>query len=496
MADEPTPLADWKPPPRPHRKTLDGTFVRIEPLEADRHCDALFAAFNADPEYLAGGSRWTYRFQNGFDTRAELFAYLVSIETKSDAHFGVYIDRASGKAGGLGSLMSIDPEQGTIEVGAIMLGPGMSQSSAGTEALILQIRWAFDLGYRRMEWTCDPINAASMRAAQRLGFSYDLTFRQRYVSKGRNRDMAIFSILDQDWPAIDAQHCMWLAPSNFDQTTGKQKCALSQLTAPCLAAVSPDANWQPTTHTNLLGQPIGPPLPKGWKPPPKPPRQTLAGTFASCVPLTLEHARPLYREFADVDDEHWAWLPYGPFASEAEFTEWIAAATRTADPLFYVVYAHATTIDRGRPVGLVSYMRIFDAHGVLEIGHLSFGPALKRSRAATEALYLLLEWAFRSGYRRVEWKCNAHNGASVRAARRLGFVREGLLRQHRVAKGYNRDTVWLSIVDREWPLVGGALRAWLAADNFEDATGKQRRRLRECRAELEESTCHKRPRDE
>ena len=135
----------WVPPPRPHRKALHGRYVRVEPLEAERHCDDLHEALAADPTH----SRWTFRFQSGFETRDQLFAYLVGIESGTAAFFGVYIDLATGKAAGLGSLMSIDTAAGSIEIGAIMLAPAMSGTAAGTEALILQIRWAFELGYRR-----------------------------------------------------------------------------------------------------------------------------------------------------------------------------------------------------------------------------------------------------------------------------------------------------------------------------------------------------------
>jgi len=444
--------------------------VRVEPLTAEEHCDDLFAAFSADPNH----TRWTYRFQSGFDTRDELFAYLVSIESHPSAHYGVYIDVASGKASGLGALMSISPANGSLEIGAIMLAPCMSGTPAGTEALVLQLRWAFEAGYRRVEWTCDPLNLASMRAAQRLGFSYEATFRQRYVSKGRNRDQAIFSIVDGDWPAIDVQHRAWLDGSNFDEAA-KQRRALSAMTLPILCATAPVAN--PHEHQNEHGQPLGLPLPSGWTPPPKPVRRTLQGACVACAPLTVDHASSLYLELCRAGDEHWAWLAYGPFASESEFTRWVGACTLATDTLFH------TIIVEGQPVGIASFLRIFDAHASIEIGHLSFGPTLKQSRAATEALYLMIAWAFGSGYRRVEWKCNAANAPSWRAATRLGFVPEGILRQHAVVKGHNRDSAWLSIVDGEWPRVDRALQLWLSPDNF-DEMGRQRQRLEEVRAAL------------
>ncbi|HET9948325.1 MAG TPA: GNAT family protein, partial [Longimicrobiales bacterium] len=130
-----------------------------------------------------------------------------------------------------------------------------------------------------------------------------------------------------------------------------------------------------------------------------------------------------------------------------------------------------------RPAGLASYLRIAPEHGSIEVGHVHFGPALRRTPAATEAMYLMMRRAFDElGYRRYEWKCDALNAPSRRAAERLGFTYEGTFRQHIVYKGRNRDTAWYSILDAEWPRVRSALEAWLDPSNF-DAEGRQRRRL-------------------
>jgi RimJ/RimL family protein N-acetyltransferase len=114
-----------------------------------------------------------------------------------------YVDLASGTAAGLGALMSVAPEGGTAEIAEIMISPRIAGAAAGTEAMILQIREAFACGYRRVEWSCDPHNEPAMRAAQRLGFTYEVTFRQRFVLKGRTSDQAVFSITRPEWPAIE-----------------------------------------------------------------------------------------------------------------------------------------------------------------------------------------------------------------------------------------------------------------------------------------------------
>lgn len=226
------------------------------------------------------------------------------------------------------------------------------------------------------------------------------------------------------------------------------------------------------TCTNALGQPVGDPLPD-WTPPPAPAATPLSGRYCRLEPLdAARHGAALFAAFtADRTGANWTYLPYGPFADEAAFTAWIASVAGGSDPLFFAV------IDgQGQAVGIVSYLRITPAHGCIEIGHLHFSEALKHTPAATEALWLLLREAFVRGYRRVEWKCNALNAPSRRAAQRLGFSFEGVFRQANVSKGRNRDTAWYGMIDADWPALAAAFDQWLAPDNF-DAAGRQRASL-------------------
>lgn len=171
-------------------------------------------------------------------------------------------------------------------------------------------------------------------------------------------------------------------------------------------------------------------------------------------------------------DGRWTYLPYGPFDSRDSFQRWVADAAASSDPLF-----HAITDPTGAAIGVAAYMRIDRANGVIEAGHLNFSPALQRTQAATEAMYLMLRRAFDElGYRRFEWKCDRFNAPSRRAAARLGFSYEGLFRQAIVYKKRSRDTTWFSIIDAEWPERRAAFEAWLSPDNF-DAAGVQRRSL-------------------
>ena len=160
------------------------------------------------------------------------------------------------------------------------------------------------------------------------------------------------------------------------------------------------------------------------------------------------------------DPDLWAYLPSGPYRDVAAFRDDLAVAERSEDPLFFTL----ARLPEEHPAGIASYLRITPEHGSVEIGHIWFGASLRQSTAASEAIYLLAAYAFDElGYRRLEWKCNALNQASRRAAERFGFRFEGVFRQHMVVKGRNRDTAWYSITDGEWPLGAGRLRHMAAS---------------------------------
>ncbi len=230
---------------------------------------------------------------------------------------------------------------------------------------------------------------------------------------------------------------------------------------------------------NQHGQAVGVALPD-WRPRSFPPAAVLTGRSCRLEPLDVEHhVRELFdADAADASGESWTYLPYGPFESFDAYRAWAADMAARSDPQMFAVIDQS-----GQAVGVLGLMRIDPSNGVIEIGHVHFSPGLQRSVAATEAVALLLRRAFELGYRRCEWKCDALNQPSRRAALRLGFVFEGLFRQAVVIKGRNRDTTWFSIVDREWPVVAQALAAWLEPANF-DAEGRQRHRLADLRAAL------------
>ena len=214
-----------------------------------------------------------------------------------------------------------------------------------------------------------------------------------------------------------------------------------------------------------------------WRPAPPPERAALEGETVILEPLDADrHGDDLYAASAGAD-ETWLYLPYGPFGSKAEFLAWLRGHAATSDPLAFAI------VDResGRAAGITTLMSIVPEHGVIEIGHIWLSPQLQRTRQATEALFIQARYAFDVlRYRRLEWKCDAANAPSRRAADRFGFTYEGVFRNHRVIKGRNRDTAWFSITDAEWPVRRAAFEAWLSPDNF-DASGVQRRSLAEIR---------------
>jgi RimJ/RimL family protein N-acetyltransferase len=179
-------------------------------------------------------------------------------------------------------------------------------------------------------------------------------------------------------------------------------------------------------------------------------------------------------------DQIWTYLSaYGPFASEAAFSDWLAGRASLEDPFSYAI------IDASdRAIGIATLMEIRPAMRVCEVGHIVYSPALQRTPLATEAQYLLARYVFETlGYRRYEWKCNALNVASRRAAERFGFTFEGISRQHMIAKGRNRDTAWYAMLDGEWPRARAAFERWLQPENF-DSNRRQHRRLEEIRTTL------------
>jgi RimJ/RimL family protein N-acetyltransferase len=222
-------LPNWVPPPVPPRELLEDRFCRLEPLNPDRHAAVLFEADAAD----ADGRSWTYLAYGPFSDLPSYRAWLDASCLDTDPLFFAVIDAADGRPAGLVSYLRITPAAGSIEVGHIHYSPQLQRSAAATEAMYLMMKQAFESGYRRYEWKCDALNAASRAAAQRLGLSFEGVFRQATVSKGRNRDTAWYAAIDAEWPALSEAFLAWLDPGNFDGE-GRQRARLSDLTRPIL----------------------------------------------------------------------------------------------------------------------------------------------------------------------------------------------------------------------------------------------------------------------
>ena len=216
---------------------------------------------------------------------------------------------------------------------------------------------------------------------------------------------------------------------------------------------------------------LGPIVDK-WVPPPRPSPQQFSGRFVHLEVLSAKcHAAELYQAFRG-HDAVWDYMPDGPFSTAASFYRWVSYVTNKDDPLFYAI----RDLKTGLSTGVASYLRITPITGSIEVGNIAFAPALQKTRAATEVMFLMMQWAFDAGYRRYEWKCNALNRPSRYAAQRLGFSYEGIFRQATISKGRNRDTAWFAMIDQEWPALKEAFLVWLDPQNF-DASGTQKVRL-------------------
>ena len=218
-----------------------------------------------------------------------------------------------------------------------------------------------------------------------------------------------------------------------------------------------------------------------WKAPPIPLAAPLQGDYARVEPLDVAtHSDSLFAAFAeDGTEQGWTYMGYGPFADKTQFDEWLVGSCLGADPMFFSILERSS----GTALGMASFMNINPAAGSIEVGNIHFSPSLRKTRVATDAMYVMMRYAFEMGYRRYEWKCNAFNAASRAAALRFGFSYEGVFRQHMVVKGRNRDTAWYACVDHEWPALRHAYETWLAPENFH-SDGHQRTTLASLTAPL------------
>jgi RimJ/RimL family protein N-acetyltransferase len=224
----------------------------------------------------------------------------------------------------------------------------------------------------------------------------------------------------------------------------------------------------------ITGELVG--LPVDATPAQRPSPITLEGRYGHVERLAHHHDAALWNAVKG-HDHIWTYMSYGPLADFAAFSKWLAGRVKLDDPYSYAI------IDRsGQAVGIATLMEIRPAMRVVEVGNILYSPCLQRTPLGTEAQFLLARYAFETlGYRRYEWKCNALNAPSCRAALRYGFVFEGILRQHMMVKGRSRDTAYFSMLDSEWPTRKAAFERWLAPENF-DAQGRQRTSLSELNA--------------
>ena len=230
---------------------------------------------------------------------------------------------------------------------------------------------------------------------------------------------------------------------------------------------------EPAIDANAFGQPVGLAVPD-WTPRPALSDAPMLGRFCRLERFDeARHLELLFAEYAADDGRMWTYVPWGPFADAQAMADMIRRTSES--PVSFQRFAILEAAS-GDPVGCASYMRHAPDLGSVEVGAVTFGPRLKRTPAATEAMYLMMRRVFEAGWRRYEWKCDSLNAPSRAAALRLGFRFEGVFRQERVYRGRNRDTAWFSVIDSEWPALQRAMERWLDPGNFDDA-GRQRQRL-------------------
>ena len=235
MHDRPrgTPLPQWRCVPFPQDVQLAGYWSDLAPLDPSRDSPSLYTHF-AGHDWL-----WDYLGSPPPDSEDTLRAMLAALDARKAQQPCLVIRRSYGSpALGYACFWTVDTASGNIEIGNINLSPALQRTPVATEAFSLMLAWAFGAGYRRVERKCNALNAPSRRAAQRLGFSYEGTFRNHMVVRGYSRDTAWFAMTDDDWARVGPAHAQWLAPANFD-AAGRQRATLSGLTRPYLVALDP-----------------------------------------------------------------------------------------------------------------------------------------------------------------------------------------------------------------------------------------------------------------
>lgn len=234
------PVPAWNRPPMPQRVPIQGRLVYLEPLHPDVHAADLFSALMLERD----SSSWTYMHYGPFDSFGDYRDWMLRFCCERDPLFYAIVDNKDHKPKGMASYQRINPEHGTIEVGHLHFTPLLRQTAMATEAMYLMMRNAFLHGYRRYEWKCDALNKPSHEAARRLGFTFEGIFRQGNVYKGRNRDIAWYSILDSEWPPLREAFERWLSPHNFD-SHGTQRTRLAEYICLC----------SPTWMDRLMAEP-------------------------------------------------------------------------------------------------------------------------------------------------------------------------------------------------------------------------------------------------
>uniref|UniRef100_A0A914CDP4 N-acetyltransferase domain-containing protein n=1 Tax=Acrobeloides nanus TaxID=290746 RepID=A0A914CDP4_9BILA len=332
----------------------------------------------------------------------------------------------------------IVPENGTLELG-LYFSDMINKTPGGTEAIYLLAKHVFDdLGYRRLEWSCDNRNEASKHCATRFGFVYEALFHQEKIAKQELKDVCYYSIIDEDWGLIKKSSEKWLEPQNFDEN-GCQKEKLLDLRKrlaveshiPINTVVPPPPVFSSEESEILAKSTLG----ATWTTKQPPQHVTMEGKFVILEPLNIQrHGDDLFKACME-EPQRFSYLPETP-QDRQEFQAWLEKVQISKDPLYFVIIDKST----GKVAGRQTFLRIRPDEGVIEIGHIFWTSLIARKPAATEAMYLFAKHVFEDlRYRRLEWKCDRRNVPSKNAAIRFGFSYEGIFRNYRVRKSSSMD---------------------------------------------------------
>ncbi|KAH7710907.1 hypothetical protein AAVH_21818 [Aphelenchoides avenae] len=429
-------LRQWSKRPVPSAEVLDGKLIRLQRLDLAKHFEDLWTAVNDYAVHNA--SHWRYHPYGPFTDRQSLDECLKEVVRDEYAVPYAVVNKSNGKAQGISAVLPCDHRS--------------PPSTITAEAVYLLLKQAFELGYRRVEWICAAVDEECIRSTIALGFTYEGIRRQHRVLKGRNSDDCFFGIMDHQWARLSRAYERWLPDGNLEDGTPRKELSafIEEECGLCPLPVLPPLNTHPVPN---------------WEPAKRFDIDTLQGQLVRLEALDMDrHFKDVYEMLSgpDADPKQFDYTIYGPFKGPDDCRKYLESQVVPTDRMrLYAIINPATR----KPEGLIGVGDVDRSHGRIQVRHIVYGNAMRRSAKGTEAVYLVVKECFALGYRSVYWSCNNLNENSRKAAERLGFVYEAVHPQSFTYKGVNSDRRMYSILDGEWPPLQKAFEEWLAAAN-------------------------------